>query len=422
MTQTTDNKLNVLMVGTGEYTTGFVNGAQSTSDKKVGVIGLSMFDLRRRGKVGKISIVGTNGKKLPAIREHLKKNIGEVYKMDTTLDYSCPADDQVDPDAYKNAIDQYLSPGDAITVFTPDPTHYPIALYAIQRGIHVLLTKPAVKILSEHQELIAEADKHGVVVMVEHHKRFDPAYRDARAKALSFGEFNYFYSYMSQPKRQLDTFRAWAGKESDISYYLNSHHIDFHCWALEGKAVPYRVVASGSKGVATSEPFNLVENTEDTISLLVNWRSTTNPSHEGVAVYTSSWVAPNKSEVHSQQRFHYLGASGELNVDQAHRGYTTTSDANGHAFVNPFYMNYAPDEEGHFAGQTGYGYISIEKFVDACQAVNDKRLTPNDLDQRQMPTIRNTVLVTAILEAGRVSLDENRSVEISSSNGGYTLV
>ena len=78
------------------------------------------------------------------------------------------------------------------------------------------MTKPAVKILSEHQELIAEADKHGVVVMVEHHKRFDPAYRDARAKALSFGEFNYFYSYMSQPKRQLDTFRAWAGKESDI--------------------------------------------------------------------------------------------------------------------------------------------------------------------------------------------------------------
>lgn len=31
----------VLMVGTGEYTTGFVAGAASTSDKKVGVVGLS---------------------------------------------------------------------------------------------------------------------------------------------------------------------------------------------------------------------------------------------------------------------------------------------------------------------------------------------------------------------------------------------
>ena len=28
------------------------------------------------------------------------------------------------------------------------------------------------------------------------------------------------YAYMSQPKLQLETFRAWAGKSSDISYYL----------------------------------------------------------------------------------------------------------------------------------------------------------------------------------------------------------
>lgn len=30
---------------------------------------------------------------------------------------------------------------------------------------------------------------------------------------------------MTQPKKQLDTFAGWAGKSSDISYYLNSHHI-----------------------------------------------------------------------------------------------------------------------------------------------------------------------------------------------------
>ena len=42
----------------------------------------------------------------------------------------------------------------------------------------------------------------------------------------------YFCSHMTQPKFQLDTFKAWAGKSSDISYYLNSHHIDIHCWAM----------------------------------------------------------------------------------------------------------------------------------------------------------------------------------------------
>jgi D-galacturonate reductase len=55
--------LNVLMVGTGEYTTGFVGGGMSGSDKKVGVVGLTLFDLRRRGKVGKLSMVGTSGNK-----------------------------------------------------------------------------------------------------------------------------------------------------------------------------------------------------------------------------------------------------------------------------------------------------------------------------------------------------------------------
>lgn len=55
--------LNVCMVGTGEYTTGFVGGGMSGSDKKVGVVGLTLFDLRKRGKVGKLSMVGTSGTK-----------------------------------------------------------------------------------------------------------------------------------------------------------------------------------------------------------------------------------------------------------------------------------------------------------------------------------------------------------------------
>ena len=61
--------LNVCMVGTGEYTTGFVGGGQSGSDKKVGVVGLTLFDLRRRGKVGKLSMAGTTGNKY-APRKH----------------------------------------------------------------------------------------------------------------------------------------------------------------------------------------------------------------------------------------------------------------------------------------------------------------------------------------------------------------
>lgn len=45
-------------------------------------------------------------------------------------------------------------------------------------------------------------------------------------KAATLGDFNYFYSYMSQSKSQLEMFKFWARKDSDISYYLNSHHVD----------------------------------------------------------------------------------------------------------------------------------------------------------------------------------------------------
>ena len=55
-----ESKVDVLMVGTGEYTTGYVGGGAADSDKGAGVVALTMFDLRRRGKVDKISMCGVN--------------------------------------------------------------------------------------------------------------------------------------------------------------------------------------------------------------------------------------------------------------------------------------------------------------------------------------------------------------------------
>jgi D-galacturonate reductase len=249
-------------------------------------------------------MVGVSGRKFPAIRQHLQQNISEAYNGLDVSFASFPADDKTDPDAYKAAIDA-LSPGDAITIFTPDTTHYAIALYAIERGIHVLITKPATKLLEHHQHLMEEARKSGVFVFVEHHKRFDPAYSDARAKAKKLGDFNYFYSYMSQPKFQLETFKAWAGKDSDISYYLNSHHVDI-CESMvggEGAWAPEKVTATASVGVA--EELGCQKGTEDTITLMVEW-GRKGEERKATGVYTASWTAPEKAGVHSNQYFHCM--------------------------------------------------------------------------------------------------------------------
>ena len=84
-------------------------------------------------------------------------------------------------------------------------------------------------------------------------------------------------------------------------------------------------------------------------------------------------------------------------------------------------MKYSPSESGHFDGQRGYGYISIEKFVDAARCVNAGITQPGDFDAQGLPTITNTVLTTAILNAGRISLDEKRPVGISKDGGKWIL-
>jgi D-galacturonate reductase len=81
-------------------------------------------------------------------------------------------------------------------------------------------------------------------------------------------------------------------------------------------------------------------------------------------------------------------------------------------YNSSFSMKYSPSETGHFDGQRGYGYVSIEKFIDAARNVNAGTATAADYDKHGLPTIANTLLTTAILHAGRISLDEKRPVAI----------
>lgn len=369
------------------------------------MVALSLFDLRRRGLVNTLHLAGTNGKKMPDIRAHMNKAIGEQYcnsKYDLSVE-TYPADTEVDPAAYRKALEK-LPKGSAVTIFTPDDTHYSIAMDCVKAGMHVLVTKPVVKTLEEHIALATAAKENNVIVAVEVHKRWDPIYTDARDRLKKLGDFSYINAYMSQPKIQLATFKAWAGISSDISYYLNSHHIDFHEWVMEGRARPIRVVGLGATGVASKE---LGRPCEDTISLHVTWENL--PSGNiGIASYTSSWIAP-PSDVHSQQRFHCMFHNGEVTVDQAHRGYSVATDGSGYASANPLFMKYTPDD-GKFAGQQGYGYRSIEAFISAVASIQSGEKTARDYDH-SLASVHTTYQTSAILDAGRKSLD-NGSVPV----------
>lgn len=76
---------------------------------------------------------------------------------------------------------------------------------------------------------------------------------------------------------------------------------------VEGKFKPVRVNASAAKGIATS--LGCAEQTEDTITLLVEWEGVQDPSQRGVGVYTASWAAPMKAGVHVSPIVIPLGSS-----------------------------------------------------------------------------------------------------------------
>lgn len=120
-----------------------------------------------------------------------------------------------------------------------------------------------------------------------------------------------------------------------------------------------------------------------------------------------------------------------MQIDQAHRGYYSGTDS-AYASVNPMYMRYTPDSDGNFSGQAGYGYKSLEEFVVASTKLRDKkvlnpryasypstvvRLTPSQFDQ-SLATIWATLTSTAILEAGRMSLNEGKTIHIVSDDNG----
>ena len=136
------------------------------------VVGISLFDLRKRGAVRNLYLAGTSGPKFPDIRTHMARAIGEKYPA-SAYDLSVttyPADTEVDPQAYRKAL-LALPKGSAVTIFTPDDTHFEIALACVKAGMHVLVTKPICKTLAEHATLAAAAEEAGVLVAIEVHKR-----------------------------------------------------------------------------------------------------------------------------------------------------------------------------------------------------------------------------------------------------------
>ncbi len=82
--------------------------------------------------------------------------------------------------AYTDYRDLLREGVDAVSIAVPTTLHRSVALDFIRSGVHVLVEKPIAATYSEAMDMAREAREHGVILMVGHIERFNPAVQKFR--------------------------------------------------------------------------------------------------------------------------------------------------------------------------------------------------------------------------------------------------
>jgi len=81
---------------------------------------------------------------------------------------------------YYASVDDLLEHVDAVSVATPTPSHFDIAMRCIAKGVHVLIEKPIAATLEQAHQLAQTAAANNLVVQVGHIERFNPTYLELK--------------------------------------------------------------------------------------------------------------------------------------------------------------------------------------------------------------------------------------------------
>jgi scyllo-inositol 2-dehydrogenase (NADP+) len=118
---------------------------------------------------------------------------------------------------------------DLVVIATPNASHHPLAMQALQAGKHVVLEKPFTVTVAQAQELLQLAQQKKLVLSVFHNRRWDNDFLTAR-KCIESGMLGEITTYQSHYDRYRPNVRQrW--RENDLPgsgtlYDLGAHLID----------------------------------------------------------------------------------------------------------------------------------------------------------------------------------------------------
>jgi predicted dehydrogenase len=391
-----DGKVNVLVIG----------GGMICEEATLPAI----FQQRRKGRVGKITIVSLNAGIIARLRQVFPNEPFDGYpNPDTTpLDKNIPA-------GYQECLKNQAAPG-LVYVTTPDHLHTQMVLDTIAAGHHVVCMKPLCLKVEEGRKIVKAANEAGAYVFTEYHKRLDRAVRGLRYRYRrgELGEVLYGHAWIEEPKYMpLDKFRLWAEKSSPFEY-IGTHYVDAFYYVTG--LLPKRVIGFGQKKFLPT----VGSKAYDANQVVIEWEN-------GATFWVqTSWVCPDKNAKMTQQGMMLQGTKGEYKADHADRNCYFVTDELGFQHYNPNFVKQFDDwdEEGQTEFR-GYGIesnaIGIKDVQKLAQAT-DGQAAGKALETRQALLRKWTALnCRALPEVAMVGVAVNNAARMSFDNGGRNV-
>jgi predicted dehydrogenase len=81
---------------------------------------------------------------------------------------------------FYSEADELLERADAVSIVTPTPSHFDLAMRCLKKGIHILVEKPITQTLQQAESLTEAAESCPLVVQIGHIERFNPVYLELK--------------------------------------------------------------------------------------------------------------------------------------------------------------------------------------------------------------------------------------------------
>jgi len=161
---------------------------------------------------------------------------------------------------------------DAVVIATPVRFHYEMAKASLNAGKHTFIEKPMARTVAEGEELVALAERQGLVLMVGHTFLFSPAVRRMK-EIIDSGDIGEL-QYISARRLNLGLFQ----KDINVAWDLAPHDISIILHLLDEQ--PASVSCQGNSHVTRG--------IEDVTMMYLNFRK------NRCAFIQNSWLDPKK--------------------------------------------------------------------------------------------------------------------------------